>query len=155
MNICIAGAGYVGLSLATMLSVKHCVKLVEINEEKVKLLNNCISPIADEYIEKYLAEKDLDLVVTSNASEAMKDAELIIIATPTNYDPQTNYFNVDSVKAVIKEAMVLAPQANIVVKSTLPVGFTVRATEEFGLTKLHFSPEFLREGRALYDNLHP
>ena len=155
MNICIAGAGYVGLSLAAMLSVKHCVKLVEINEEKVKLLNNRISPIADEYIEKYLTEKDLDLVVTSNASEAMKDAELIIIATPTNYDPQTNYFNVDSVKAVIKEAMVLAPQANIVVKSTLPVGFTARATKEFGLTKLHFSPEFLREGRALYDNLHP
>ena len=155
MNICIAGAGYVGLSLATMLSTKHCVKLVEINEEKVKLLNNHISPIDDEHIKKYLAEKDLDLTVTSNANEAMKDAELIIIATPTNYDPKTNYFNVDSVESVIKEAMIIAPQANIVVKSTLPVGFTTRVTNEFGITKLHFSPEFLREGRALYDNLHP
>lgn len=155
MNICIAGAGYVGLSLAAMLAVKHNVKLVEINAEKVKLLNNKISPIADEYIEKFLTTKDLNLVVTTNPQVAMIDAEVIIIATPTNYDPKTNYFNVDSVNAVIKEAIINAPNAQIVIKSTLPVGFTANALKQFNTQNIHFSPEFLREGKALYDNLHP
>lgn len=155
MRICVAGAGYVGLSLSTMLSVRHEVRLIEINKDKINLIKNRKSPIVDEQIENYLATKKLNLQVTDNAAVAMKDAEVIIIATPTNYDPQTNYFNVDSVDAVIKEAVQYAPNAEIVVKSTLPVGFTQTARQKFNTNKLHFSPEFLREGKALYDNLHP
>lgn len=155
MKICVAGAGYVGLSLSTMLSVHNEVSLIEIDQAKIELLKNHKSPIVDEHIENYLATKELNLRVTDNAAEAMADAELIIIATPTNYDPQTNYFNVASVESVIKEAVEYAPMAEIVVKSTLPVGFTQTARQKFKTTKLHFSPEFLREGKALYDNLHP
>lgn len=155
MKICIAGAGYVGLSLSTMLSVHHEVRLIEINKDKIKLLAEKKSPIVDEQIENYLKNKDLNLFVTDDAQKAMLDAEIIIIATPTNYDPQTNYFNVESVEAVIKQAVQYAPNAEIVVKSTLPVGFTKNASAKFSTTKLHFSPEFLREGKALYDNLHP
>jgi UDPglucose 6-dehydrogenase len=155
MKICIAGAGYVGLSLSTMLSVHHEVRLIEINKDKIKLLAEKKSPIVDEQIENYLKNKDLNLFVTDDAQKAMLDAEIIIIATPTNYDPQTNYFNVESVEAVIKQAVQYAPNAEIVVKSTLPVGFTKNASAKFNTTKLHFSPEFLREGKALYDNLHP
>jgi UDPglucose 6-dehydrogenase len=155
MKICIAGAGYVGLSLSTMLSVHHEVRLIEINKDKIKLLAEKKSPIVDEQIENYLKNKDLNLFVTDDAQKAMLDAEIILIATPTNYDPQTNYFNVESVEAVIKQAVQYAPNAEIVVKSTLPVGFTKNASAKFNTTKLHFSPEFLREGKALYDNLHP
>src|SRR5574344_1559863 len=155
MKIYITEAGYVGLSLSTMLSVHHEVRLIEINKDKIKLLDQKKSPIVDEQIENYLKNKDLNLFVTDDAQKAMLDAEIILIATPTNYDPQTNYFNVESVEAVIKQAVQYAPNAEIVVKSTLPVGFTKNASAKFSTTKLHFSPEFLREGKALYDNLHP
>ncbi len=155
MKIAIAGAGYVGLSLAAMLSVRNEVRLIEINPEKVALLKKKVSPIADEWIEKYLAQKDLNLSVTTDAGEAMDGADLILIATPTNYDPEKNFFNVDSVEDVIREALKYAPKAQVVIKSTLPIGFTERARAEFGSENIHFSPEFLREGKALYDNLHP
>ena len=155
MKITIAGAGYVGLSLATMLAVKNEVRLLEINPAKVEQIRQRRSPISDEWIEKYLAREDLRLTVGSDAGEMLKDAELVIVATPTNYDPQLNFFNVDSAESVIKETLELAPQAQIVIKSTLPIGFTERAMKEYGTSRLHFSPEFLREGKALYDNLHP
>lgn len=155
MKIAIAGAGYVGLSLATMLSVRNEVRLVEINPAKVEMLRKRQSPIVDEWIEKYLATKDLRLSVTPGARDAMDGVELIIIATPTNYDPEKNFFNVDSVEAVIKEALEYAPKAQVVIKSTLPIGFTERARADFQSENIHFSPEFLREGKALYDNLHP
>ena len=155
MKICVAGAGYVGLSLSVMLSVSNEVRILEINPERVAMVNRRESPISDEYIEKYLREKKLDLTAMSEPEAAMKDAELIIVATPTNYDPELNYFNVDSVNAVIEEALKFAPDAEIVVKSTLPVGFTEDARKKFGTQHIHFSPEFLREGHALYDNLYP
>ena len=155
MKICVAGAGYVGLSLSVMLSVSNEVRILEINPERVAMVNRRESPISDEYIEKYLSEKKLDLTAMSEPEAAMKDAKLIIVATPTNYDPELNYFNVDSVKAVIEEALKFAPGAEIVVKSTLPVGFTEDARKNFGTQHIHFSPEFLREGHALYDNLYP
>ena len=138
-----------------MLSVRNEVRILEINPERVAMVNRRESPISDEYIEKYLREKKLDLTAMSEPEAAMKDAELIIVATPTNYDPELNYFNVDSVNAVIEEALKFAPDAQIVVKSTLPVGFTEGARKKFGTDRLHFSPEFLREGHALYDNLYP
>ena len=155
MKICVAGAGYVGLSLSVMLSVSNEVRILEINPERVAMINRRESPISDEYIEKYLREKKLDLTAISEPEAAMKDAELIIVATPTNYDPELNYFNVDSVNTVIEEALKFAPDAEIVVKSTLPVGFTEDARKKFGTQHIHFSPEFLREGHALYDNLYP
>ena len=155
MKICVAGAGYVGLSLSVMLSVSNEVRILEINPERVAMVNRRESPISDEYIEKYLREKKLDLTAISEPEAAMKDAELIIVATPTNYDPELNYFNVDSVNTVIEEALKFAPDAEIVVKSTLPVGFTEDARKKFGTQHIHFSPEFLREGHALYDNLYP
>ena len=155
MKICVAGAGYVGLSLSVMLSVSNEVRILEINPERVAMVNRRESPISDEYIEKYLREKKLDLTAMSEPEAAMKGAELIIVATPTNYDPELNYFNVDSVNAVIEEALKFAPDAEIVVKSTLPVGFTEDARKKFGTSRIHFSPEFLREGHALYDNLYP
>ena len=138
-----------------MLSVSNEVRILEINPERVAMVNRRESPISDEYIEKYLREKKLDLTAMSEPEAAMKDAELIIVATPTNYDPELNYFNVDSVNAVIEEALKFAPDAEIVVKSTLPVGFTEDARKKFGTQHIHFSPEFLREGHALYDNLYP
>jgi len=155
MKIAIAGAGYVGLSLAAMLSVKNEVRLLEINSAKVEMLKRRQSPIADEWIEKYLARGDLSLSATSDPKAAMDGADLVIIATPTNYDPQLNFFNVESVEAVIKEALEYAPMAQVVIKSTLPIGFTERARGGFHSENIHFSPEFLREGKALYDNLHP
>ena len=154
-NITVVGAGYVGLSISVMLSTANHVKLLEISEDRVKKVNAKESPIKDNYIEDYLKNKELDLVATSDAASAMKDSEIIFIATPTNYDPEMNYFNVDSVIAVIKQAKEFAPNADIVIKSTLPVGFVEGAKKEYGVEKLHFSPEFLREGKALYDNLYP
>ena len=154
-NITVVGAGYVGLSISVMLSTENHVKLLEISEDRVKKVNSKESPIKDNYIEDYLKNKKLDLVATSDAESAMKDSEIIFIATPTNYDPEMNYFNVDSVIAVIKQAKQYAPNADIVIKSTLPVGFVEGAKKEYGIEKLHFSPEFLREGKALYDNLYP
>lgn len=154
-NITVVGAGYVGLSISVMLSTENHVKLLEISEDRVKKVNSKESPIKDNYIEDYLKNKKLDLVATSDAESAMKDSEIIFIATPTNYDPEMNYFNVDSVIAVIKQAKQYAPNADIVIKSTLPVGFVEGAKKEYGVEKLHFSPEFLREGKALYDNLYP
>lgn len=154
-NITVVGAGYVGLSISVMLSTENHVKLLEISEDRVKKVNSKESPIKDNYIEDYLKNKKLDLVATSDAESAMKDSEIIFIATPTNYDPEMNYFNVDSVIAVIKQARQYAPNADIVIKSTLPVGFVEGAKKEYGVEKLHFSPEFLREGKALYDNLYP
>ncbi len=155
MKICIAGAGYVGLSLAVMLAVKHQISLLEINSDRVKLINERKSPITDEYISKYMREKTLDLVATDDPKQALSGAEMILIATPTNYDPEENYFNVDSVIDVIEKALKYAPEADIVVKSTLPVGFIESTRKKFGIANLHFSPEFLREGKALYDNLYP
>ena len=154
-KICVAGAGYVGLSLAVMLANGNQVRLLEINPARVELVNQRQSPITDEYISRYLQEKKLDLVATSDPEAALKDAEIVLVATPTNYDPEENYFNVDSVVDVIQKAVKYAPQAQIVVKSTLPVGFIEKTRADLGITNLHFSPEFLREGKALYDNLYP
>lgn len=154
-NICVVGAGYVGLSLAVLLSVHNEVRLVEINPEKVKLLQEKKSPIKDKDIEEFLATKDLNLTVGSDAKELMNGVDFIIIATPTNYDPKLNHFDVSSVDAVVKEGIEFAPEAHMIVKSTLPVGYTKDASERFNTAHLHFSPEFLREGLALHDNLYP
>lgn len=155
MKICVVGAGYVGLSLAVMLSAKYNVNLVEISEQKLKLLQQRKSPIRDEYIEKYLAEKELDLNIFSNLEEAVKGADFAIVATPTNYDPHLNYFDVSSVDAVVEQITGISPSTYIAVKSTLPVGYTEEASKRFSTDHLFFSPEFLREGKALYDNLYP
>lgn len=155
MNICVAGAGYVGLSLAVMLSVKNRVRLLEISESRVELVNQRKSPITDEYISKYLETRELDLEATSDPKRALEDAEIVLVATPTNYDPEENYFNVDSVLDIIEKSVKYAPKAQIVVKSTLPVGFIDETRKKYGISNLHFSPEFLREGKALYDNLFP
>ena len=154
-KICVAGAGYVGLSLAVLLAQRHEVRLVEINPAKVALLQQKKSPIVDKDIEDFLAHKQLNLTVGSDAKALMHDAEFIIIATPTNYDPKLNHFDVSSVDAVIAEALEYAPQAEMIIKSTLPVGYTHEASARFNTQKLHFSPEFLREGMALHDNLYP
>ncbi len=154
-KICVVGAGYVGLSLAVLLARQHEVHLVEINPEKVQLLQSGRSPITDADIEHYLSTSEINLTVGSDAKSLMADAEFIIIATPTNYDPKLNYFDVSSVDAVVAEALQYAPQAEMIVKSTLPVGYTKEASARFNTTKLHFSPEFLREGMALHDNLYP
>ena len=155
MNISIIGAGYVGLSLAVILSTKYQVNLLEINQSKVDLINKKVSPIKDEYISKYLSEKNLNLHTFSDPNKALEGADLVLIATPTNYDPDLNFFNVDSVNFSIKETLALAPNAQIVVKSTLPVGYISNTSAKLGISNLHFSPEFLREGKALYDNLYP
>ena len=155
MYITVVGAGYVGLSLAVLLGVQHEVRLVEINPKKVKLLQQKKSPIVDKDIENFLVHKDLNLTVGTDSSELMRDADFIIIATPTNYDPKLNHFDVSSVDAVIAEAVQYAPQAQIVIKSTLPVGYTKEASKRFNTRNLHFSPEFIREGQALHDNLYP
>lgn len=155
MNIAVAGTGYVGLSLATLLSQHNHVMAVDIIPEKVDMVNHRKSPIQDEYIEKYLAEKDLDLTATMDAEAAYRDAEIVIIATPTNYDSQRNFFDTSSVEAVIKLVMKYNPHAIMVIKSTIPVGYTKEIREKMGSKNIIFSPEFLRESKALYDNLYP
>ena len=155
MNIAVAGTGYVGLSLATLLSQHNHVMAVDIISEKVDMVNCKKSPIQDDYIEKYLAEKDLDLTATIDAEAAYKNADFVIIATPTNYDSEKNFFDTRSVEAVIKLVMRYNPNAIIVIKSTIPVGYTKSVREKFGTKNIIFSPEFLRESKALYDNLYP
>lgn len=155
MNIAVAGTGYVGLSLATLLSQHNHVMAVDIIPEKVDMVNHRKSPIQDEYIEKYLAEKDLDLTATMDAEAVYKDAEIVIIATPTNYDSQRNFFDTSSVEAVIKLVMKYNPDAIMVIKSTIPVGYTKEIRGKMGSKNIIFSPEFLRESKALYDNLYP
>lgn len=155
MNIAVAGTGYVGLSLATLLSQHNHVMAVDIIPEKVDMVNHRKSPIQDEYIEKYLAEKDLDLTATMDAEAAYRGAEIVIIATPTNYDSQRNFFDTSSVEAVIRLVMKYNPDAIMVIKSTIPVGYTKEIREKMGTKNIIFSPEFLRESKALYDNLYP
>ena len=155
MKIAVAGTGYVGMSIATLLAQHNEVVAVDIMPEKVEKINRHISPIQDEYIEKYLAEKDLNLRATLDAESAYKDVDFVVIATPTNYDSQKNFFDTSAVEAVIKVVMEVNPNAIMVVKSTIPVGFTESARAKYQTENLLFSPEFLRESKALYDNLYP
>lgn len=155
LKIAVAGTGYVGLSLAVLLSQHHDVTAVDIVPEKVKLLNEKKSPLQDEYIEKYLAEKDLKLKATTDGAAAYADADFVIIAAPTNYDPQKNFFDTSAVEAVIDLVRSVNPAAFMVIKSTIPVGFTRHIREKKNCDKIMFSPEFLRESKALYDNLYP
>lgn len=155
LKIAVAGTGYVGLSIATLLAQHHKVTAVDIIPEKVELINNKMSPIQDEYIEKYLAEKELDLTATLDAREAYTDADFVIIAAPTNYDSKKNFFDTSAVEAVIKLVIEYNPDAVMVIKSTIPVGYTASVREKFHCDNIIFSPEFLRESKALYDNLYP
>lgn len=155
MKIAVAGTGYVGLSIATLLSQKYEVVAVDIIPEKVDLINNKKSPIQDDYIEKYLAEKNLNLKATLDANVAYKNADFIVIAAPTNYDTQKNYFDTSAVESVIKLVIDINPHAIMVIKSTIPVGFTKYVREKYNTDNILFSPEFLRESKALYDNLYP
>ena len=155
LKIAVAGTGYVGLSIATLLAQHHKVVAVDIVPEKVDLINNKKSPIQDEYIEKYLAEKDLDLVATLDAKEAYCDADFVVIAAPTNYDSKKNFFDTSAVEKVIELVMEYNPNAIMIIKSTIPVGFTESVREKYNTKNILFSPEFLRESKALYDNLYP
>ena len=155
MKIAVAGTGYVGLSIATLLSQHHEVVAVDIIPEKVDLINRKKSPIQDEYIEKYLAEKELNLTATLDAEAAYKDADFVVIAVPTNYDSKKNFFDTSAVEAVIKLVIQYNPDAIMVIKSTIPVGFTASVREKYHCDNIIFSPEFLRESKALYDNLYP
>ncbi|MFM0794612.1 nucleotide sugar dehydrogenase [Streptococcus suis] len=154
-KIAVAGTGYVGLSIAVLLAQHHQLTAVDIIQEKVDLINAKKSPIQDDYIEKYLAEKDLNLVATLDAETAYREAEIVVIAAPTNYDSAKNYFDTSHVEAVIQAVLSVNPQALMVIKSTIPVGFTQSMREKFGTENIIFSPEFLRESKALYDNLYP
>ena len=155
LKIAVAGTGYVGLSIATLLSQHHQVTAVDIIPEKVELINNKKSPIQDDYIEKYFEEKNLNLTATLDAEEAYKDADFVVIAAPTNYDSKKNFFDTSAVEAVIKLVIEYNPEAIMVIKSTIPVGYTTSIREKFHCDNIIFSPEFLRESKALYDNLYP
>ena len=155
MKLAVAGTGYVGLSIATLLAQHHEVMAVDIIEDKVNKINNRMSPIQDEYIEKYLKEKELNLTATLNAEDAYKDAVFVIIAAPTNYDSKKNFFDTSAVENVIEQVMEINPNAIMVIKSTIPVGYTQSIREKTGSKNIIFSPEFLRESKALYDNLYP
>lgn len=155
LKIAVAGTGYVGLSIATLLSQHHQVTAVDIVPEKVELINNRKSPIQDEYIEKYLAEKELNLTATLDGESAYKDADFVVIAAPTNYDSKKNFFDTSVVEAVIELVLKVNPKAMMVIKSTIPVGYTESVRKKYGTKNIIFSPEFLRESKALYDNLYP
>lgn len=155
MKIAVAGVGYVGLSNAVLLSQYNHVVAFDISEERVDMVNRRISPIVDDEIERYLKEKELDIVATMNAEEAFFDAEFVIVSTPTDYDPNKSYFDTSSVESVIETVLTVNPSATIVIKSTVPVGYTSSVSEKFNCKNIIFSPEFLREGRALHDNLYP
>ena len=155
MKITVAGVGYVGLSLAVLLAQHHEVTAITTTPEKAEKLNQFISPIQDEYIEKYLAEKELDLVATLDGAAAYKDADFVVVAAPTNYDSKKNFFDTSAVEDVIKLVIANNPDAIIVIKSTIPVGFTASVREKYHCDNILFSPEFLRESKALYDNLYP
>ena len=155
MKIAVAGTGYVGLSIATLLAQHNTVTAVDIIPEKVELINNKKSPIQDDYIEKYLAEKELDLTATLDGESAYKDANFVVIAAPTNYDPKKNFFDCSAVEAVIELVLKVNPNAIMVIKSTIPVGYTKSVREKYNTKNIIFSPEFLRESKALYDNLYP
>lgn len=155
LKIAVAGTGYVGLSLAVLLAQNHEVKAVDIIPEKVEMINNRKSPIQDDYIEKYLAEKKLDLTATTDGAKAYSDADIVVIAAPTNYDSQKNFFDTSAVEAVISLVMENNPEAVMIIKSTIPVGYTQNVREKFNTDRIIFSPEFLRESKALYDNLYP
>ena len=155
MKIAVAGTGYVGLSMATLLSQHHEVMAVDIIAEKVEMINKRISPIQDDYIEKYFSEKELNLTATLDAEAAYKDAQFVIIAAPTNYDPVKNFFDTSAVESVIKKVMEVNPEAIMIIKSTIPVGYTESVRQKMSSDNILFSPEFLRESKALYDNLYP
>src|SRR5690625_2115656 len=155
MKIAVAGTGYVGLANAVLLAQHHEVVAFDIDEQRVNLINDKKSPIIDQYIEDFLATKQLHLQGTLDPERAFKEAKFVIVATPTNYDPETNYFDTTSVETVIHQVLTIEPEATIVIKSTIPVGYTEAINEQFSTNNIIFSPEFLREGQALYDNLYP
>ena len=155
LKIAVAGTGYVGMSMAVLLAQRHRVTAVDIVQTKVNMINGRISPIQDEYIQQYMAEKTLNLTATVDGAEAYGDADFVVIAVPTNYDPQKNFFNTTAVENVIRTVLEVNPRAIMVIKSTIPVGFTRSVCEKFGTERILFSPEFLRETKALYDNLYP